>query len=734
MGLEYDTDYNVRVRARYTDGENAANSWNGPWMETTAQVKLPLPMTLNIMGAAVSPESQVFLFWSDPSNDSITGYQILRGPDAANLVIIEEDTGSSSTSYTDAMPPAGETHTYAVKARTPTGLSELSNTVTATVPAAKKEKVLIVARHESNDDTLVSNLGQTPSGDIGVGPSQGNQLKVATSFTTGDNGLGYHPTGVQLYLTGVDLDSPAMDVSIRGDNAGTPSDTVLSSLTTTTAVIANNRLITFTTSDEITLQPDTKYWLHVTATGARAVVLQTPSDKEDPQSQADWSIANTGVQRTDLEPWSAPTGSLILKMSILGHGISLDPSDGTPPGDMESVSEPAGGDLADDVTTIGRLALNGRVTGKYHEGILNVDPPIFDVDWFAFTAEANTDYQFTANQGQRYPKLNVLRIFNDAGVEQRNSLIKSASIHYGERVERSYHAVDRLNNIAFRTHTAGTYYVSIESWNGNGSRVAYTLAMFDDDYSDDMDTTATVTVDESGRNFEDFQNYLMRTDASPESQTTEDVDWIRVALEAGATYEIVYDVACLHRSIIEGIYDSDGNRLFDTLERKETRARSGVTVNMCSDLVTKFTPSSDGDHYIAVSAKAPTIRLYREGRLIYANYPFQGVQGTLSIKMTRPPSTAATGDPLVRGERKVGSTLTGDTKGIADPNGLSNPGFNYQWQRMEDGMSEDIPGAVSETYTLTDDDVGKHVRLQVRFNDDEGTAEMRTGPSQGTDN
>ena len=68
--------------------------------------------------------------------------------------------------------------------------------------------------------------------------------------------------------------------------------------------------------------------------------------------------------------------------------------------------------------------------------------------------------------------------------------------------------------------------------------------MFGDDYSNDMNTMATVTVDESGRNFEDFQNYLMRTDVSPESQTTDDVDWIRVALEAGATYQIVYDVAC----------------------------------------------------------------------------------------------------------------------------------------------------------------------------------------------
>ena len=292
-GLEYDIQYNIRVRARYTDGENADSPWNGPWTETTAQVKLPLPMTPNITGAAVSPESQVFLFWSDPSNDSITGYQILRGPDAANLVVIEDDTGSSSTSYTDATPPAGETHTYGVKARNATGLSELSNTTTATVPAAKEEEVLIVARHESNDDTLVSNLGQTnePNG-TAVGPYLGNQYEIATSFTTGDNALGYHPTGAQLYLNRYEAVSPTLDISIRGDNAGTPGETALSPLTTSTALKADNRLITFTTPDEVTLQPNTRYWVYVNATGTRAVVLETASHNEDTQSQADWLIGN----------------------------------------------------------------------------------------------------------------------------------------------------------------------------------------------------------------------------------------------------------------------------------------------------------------------------------------------------------------------------------------------------------------------------------------------------------
>ena len=162
-GLDFDTDYNIRVRARYTDGENTDSPWNGPWTETTARVKLPLPMAINMTGAAVSPASQVFLFWSYPSNDSITGYQILRGPKADSLVVIEDDTGSTSTSYTDTAPPAGQTHTYAVKARNASGLSPLSNTLTATVPAAEEEEVLITARHGSTGNTLVSNTGQTPS-------------------------------------------------------------------------------------------------------------------------------------------------------------------------------------------------------------------------------------------------------------------------------------------------------------------------------------------------------------------------------------------------------------------------------------------------------------------------------------------------------------------------------------------------------------------------------------------
>ena len=324
-GLDFDTDYNIRVRARYTDGENADSPWNGPWTETTARVKLPLPMAINMTGAAVSPASQVFLFWSYPSNDSITGYQILRGPKADSLVVIEDDTGSTSTSYTDTAPPAGQTHTYAVKARNASGLSPLSNTLTATVPAAREKEVLIVARHESSENTLVSNLGQTAATtEALVGPFNAKHYESAVPFTTGTNPFGYHPTSVQLYMTQlVGTDVPVPQVSIRGDNAGVPSETILSSLTTTTAITTALQIITFTTPGEVTLQPNTTYWLYLNATGSPTGYEATTSDDQDAESQANWSIGDGRIVRIDGGAWEQFTNSL--RMQINGHAAPAPP-------------------------------------------------------------------------------------------------------------------------------------------------------------------------------------------------------------------------------------------------------------------------------------------------------------------------------------------------------------------------------------------------------------------------
>ena len=113
----------------------------------------------------MTPEGHVTLLWLDPSDDSVTGYRVLRGPDADSLAAIEEDTGSTAISYTDTEAEAGQTHAYAVQARNAAGLSPLSNTRTATVPQNEEEEEPVALRQNT-----VTNVGDEP------GSGSGRQL------------------------------------------------------------------------------------------------------------------------------------------------------------------------------------------------------------------------------------------------------------------------------------------------------------------------------------------------------------------------------------------------------------------------------------------------------------------------------------------------------------------------------------------------------------------------------
>ena len=75
----------------------------------------------------------------------------------------------------------------------------------------------------------------------------------------------------------------------------------------------------------------------------------------------------------------------------------------------------------------------------------------------------------------------------------------------------------------------------------------------------------------------------------------------------------------------------------------------------------------------------------------------------------------------------MGETLTANTSGIADENGLGNVQYEYQWLADD----ADISGATSLTYTLADTDEGKAIKVQVSFTDDAGNEETMT--SSATD-
>ena len=109
-----------------------------------------------------------------------------------------------------------------------------------------------------------------------------------------------------------------------------------------------------------------------------------------------------------------------------------------------------------------------------------------------------------------------------------------------------------------------------------------------------------------------------------------------------------------------------------------------------------------------------------------------GIERTLRLSL--PPNHAATGDPVISGTVQVGEELTALTDGIMDDDVLDDV-FTYQWVRVDaDGTSneEDITDETDATYTLTADDRGKQVKVEVRFVDILGGEETRTSAPTAT--
>ena len=90
-------------------------------------------------------------------------------------------------------------------------------------------------------------------------------------------------------------------------------------------------------------------------------------------------------------------------------------------------------------------------------------------------------------------------------------------------------------------------------------------------------------------------------------------------------------------------------------------------------------------------------------------------------------NTPATGQPAISGTRQVGETLTADTTGINDADGLDDATFSYQW--MADDTN--IQDATGSSYTLTEDDEGKTIKVTVSFTDAAGNQESLTSDATG---
>ena len=94
----------------------------------------------------------------------------------------------------------------------------------------------------------------------------------------------------------------------------------------------------------------------------------------------------------------------------------------------------------------------------------------------------------------------------------------------------------------------------------------------------------------------------------------------------------------------------------------------------------------------------------------------------LTVQGPAAANSPVTGAPIISGTAQVGETLTVDTSGIDDADGMSGAVFSYQWLAND----AEITGATSDTYILVEADLDKAVKMRVIFNDDDHNEETLT--------
>ena len=232
--LEEGTEYHVRVRARYYNG-NGDVEQSGQWSQT-APITISSSPPAKPTGLSTTPShDSVVLSWTDPGDSSITSYQVLRGPDSDNLAVLVDNTGNSNLIYTDSTVAAETAYAYAIKARNTVGLSPQADAVSTTTPAAKKGD-------GNSNEGRSTNPPTKPTGLL-TATSHDNVLLFWTD--PGDDSI----TGYQI-LRSDDADSLAVLTDDTGNANASYSDS--------------------------TVEPKTKYFYAIRARNANG--LSVPSD------------------------------------------------------------------------------------------------------------------------------------------------------------------------------------------------------------------------------------------------------------------------------------------------------------------------------------------------------------------------------------------------------------------------------------------------------------------------
>ena len=704
----------LRVAATSSDGEDAAsltgfsianafqwyntsNTWvignfsRAILITITGKVNPTAPGAPTDLSATARGSDEINLSWTAPDSSDITGYKIESSSDAgSNWTDLVADTGNTNTAYQHTGLSRGDTRHYRVSAINSVGTSAPSNTAnatTATVTDTTAPTVTSITRQDptsspTNSDTLTWRVtfseaveSVDPADFVITGTTATLTVTAITSMTD----------VYDVTASGGDLDSLDGTVTLAfaaDQNIVDPSDNTLTATTPTGA-------------NDPTFELDNTVPTFVSGTANGTLIVMTFSEELDPNSLPPASAFNI----------STDSNVMANSVSIEGAMVTLTVTPAI---------------IVNQTVDVNNNAYAGTGTVPLKDFAGNEVQPAAIVGSYRVTNETpiGPPASLTAQAGDGRVRLVWTR---PAGISQYIDYqfrhAPGASVPVGTAWIGTASA-EGLTELVQELANGTTHAFELRGVRGSEVGAAATVSATPmaavcstpdlDDGREVWSATMTVGRDIDSQNGSTDAGYVRGSYGN----LPQDGDSFIIG---GASYTIEYIY-----TVVRG--DGIRRQLFLQLvdfRRFTPAVKEALRFHWCSDSSGFDDPS--GSDYRASNDNQADWSLYT----------------TRELALSLPANNDATGTPDITGRALPGQTLTAGTGNVADADGLPQNAsdFAWQWIRIADETDTSIQDATSSTYTLTDDDVGKQVKVVMSFTDSLSGVESLTSdayPSSST--
>lgn len=574
-----------------------------------------IPDTPENLTAALD-ENEIVLQWSDPNDDTITGYRILRrDKDLHNLGHFEvhvDDTESATNTYRDRDFSPESEYIYRIKARNSAGLSSRSDYAEIETPPSPAE----IAATPAGDKDLgdITNFSNPRFGDFQVNGRDDTMDYFCFTIT--------EPRRVSISLRRQDrnadlyLENAGNHVLGRSEKPGTDSDNV------TKTLLEGTYCIRVQAQEDGLNEYRLRYGAENPNQSTVANLRSRQTVSEEPET--DLTSEHNGSPKGVVRPGQTATGEISpsgdtdvfrvegennrtyrfeVRGRYSGHGTLPDPQlqIGWPDddenwydNDATAGGRPNAGAGANESYEFDS-GLNGedwlfrvggnRGTGTYTTVLTDISNAIFvspdRIDVPENTTDVVTVVAEDVNDGDT---VSEYRIVPDYDHRQFNINSPDGRLRFQNMPDYEKPRDENRDNM---------YFVEIEAISGNDRRTSYQMIQVTVTDEEEIGQTVREGRRDCAANTETHCSVAADgREVQANIESGQDTDWFSIEVQSGVRYHIHIECGCALENPAIALYDSDGN--VATRLRDDYVAFRGTTS-------LAFTPKSTGTHYFAVS-------------------------------------------------------------------------------------------------------------------------------------